>query len=293
MNIQLEELLNQHDMARKLIISLLVLLLLYGFRYISHRIITRQISHVKNRYFWRQTIHYMIVGLGFAILFNIWADWFQSVFTLLTLIAAALTIVSKELILNLLGYIIILSRYMFQVGDRIQIGTYRGDVIEIGPFYISLAELGPETVDEFTGRILKVPNAHVFTQTIANSSKGSPLIWHEIKVELDLFASLPQYLKLVDSLMLELAEPLTEEDHESLKQMNEEIIFVDTKPHRSMKVVKDHVSIKIRFLCKAHKAGHLEDRFWNAFIQANLKDPETYDALIKSSKKDDEAEKTE
>ena len=274
----------QNPVASKITESVVVVLVLYGFRFLSHRVITNLIQNVKDRYFWRQTTHYHILAFGLIFLIYIWIDWFKSVFTLLSLIAAALTIVSKELILNLLGYIIILSRYLFHVGDRIQIGVFRGDVIEIGPFYVTLAELGSTVQDQFSGRILKVPNSVVFTQTIANSSKGSPLVWHEIQIELNLTKNVQPYFELIDKLMHDLAEPISEKDQMTLRQMNEEIIFIKTEPEKFIKIVKDKVQVTIRILCKAHKAGTLEHEFWSRFIVATLDDTDRFYPEVKPIK---------
>ena len=81
------------------------------------------------------------------------------------------------------GWMFILWRQPFGLGDRIQIGEARGDVIDIRLFRFSLMEIGNWVhADQSTGRVVHIPNGRVFTETLANYSKGFQYIWEEIPV---------------------------------------------------------------------------------------------------------------
>ena len=74
---------------------------------------------------------------------------------------------------NFAGWIYLLWQAPFKIGDRIQIQDHQGDVIDIGVFKFTLLEIGNWVdANQSTGRMIRIPNADVFNQPIANYSKG-------------------------------------------------------------------------------------------------------------------------
>jgi small-conductance mechanosensitive channel len=73
----------------------------------------------------------------------------------------------------------------FRAGDRIQVDNNLGDVIDINIFSTSIMETR-EWVDgdQFSGRILQVPNSFVLNTTIKNYTKDFSFIWDEIFIML-------------------------------------------------------------------------------------------------------------
>ncbi len=67
------------------------------------------------------------------------------------------------------------------MGDRIQVGNFAGDVIDLRIFQFTLMEIGNWVdADQSTGRVIHIPNGKVFTEMLANYSKGFHYIWNEI-----------------------------------------------------------------------------------------------------------------
>jgi len=85
---------------------------------------------------------------------------------------------------SFLGWIYILARTPYRVGDRIQIGDAKGDVIDVSYLDTTLWEFGGDllSTDHPTGRIIKFPNSKVLSSTVFNYSWPIfPYIWNEIK----------------------------------------------------------------------------------------------------------------
>ncbi|ARA92014.1 hypothetical protein AWN76_001745 [Rhodothermaceae bacterium RA] len=238
----------------KIIGTIVVLLVLSLFRYFAYRLINKRVARLHDRYVWRQTVSYVISITALLLIVRLWFEWFQSILTLLSLVAAALVIVSKELILNGVAYGIILWRQLFDVGDRIQVGTFAGDVIETGPFYFSIAEIGQWVGgDEATGRVVKVPNSMILTQPVANYTRGESLIWNELTLELTVGSNWQR----ARTLAAEVAEAHTYRfkpgEIESIRMAREEIIFVDPTPRVYLGVRESKLVLTIRYVCKLHK----------------------------------------
>ena len=86
---------------------------------------------------------------------------------------------------SFIGWLYILVRAPYRVGDRIQIGDATGDVIEVSYLDTTLWEFGGKylSTDHPSGRIIKFPNSHVLNSTIYNYSWPLfPYIWNEIKL---------------------------------------------------------------------------------------------------------------
>jgi len=85
---------------------------------------------------------------------------------------------------SFIGWIYILVRQPYRVGDRIKIGDATGDVIDVGYLDTTLWEFGGHYIsgDHPSGRLIKFPNEKVLDEIIYNYSWPLfPYIWNEIK----------------------------------------------------------------------------------------------------------------
>src|SRR5437870_9794515 len=88
---------------------------------------------------------------------------------------------------SFLGWIYILVRRPYQVGDRIQIEDATGDVIDVSYLDTTLWEFGGKylSTDHPSGRIIKFPNSKVLNTMVFNYSWPLfPWIWNEIKFQI-------------------------------------------------------------------------------------------------------------
>ncbi len=175
----------QSDYFSKSLRSLVILIVLWGLYWLINRIVTQRTIDVNTRYSWKTGTRYVFLLLGVFLVGRLWVQGLSTIFTVLGLIGAALTITQKEALMNLTGWGVIFWRNLFALGDRIQIGTHQGDVIGMGPFYFTLMEIGNWVLsDQSTGRIINVPNNLVWTTPVANYTRSFPYIWHEISFHL-------------------------------------------------------------------------------------------------------------
>jgi small-conductance mechanosensitive channel len=86
-------------------------------------------------------------------------------------------------ITSLIGWVYLLIRQPYRVGDRIKIGDAKGDVIDVSYLDTTLWEVGGPylSTEHPSGRIIKFPNSLVLSQTVYNYSWPLfPYIWNEI-----------------------------------------------------------------------------------------------------------------
>lgn len=118
--------------------------------------------------------------IGLSLLF---ANWYTAVVSL-GIISLILGFALQTPITSFIGWIYILVKKPYRVGDRIKIREATGDVIDVTYLDTTLWEFGGEylSTDHPSGRLIKFPNSEVLTSMIYNYSWPLfPYIWNEIK----------------------------------------------------------------------------------------------------------------
>ncbi len=125
--------------------------------------------------------------LGLLMLFTVASIMFQNWYTTVVSVGLASLILGLAVqtpVTSFLGWIYILVRAPYRVGDRIKIGEATGDVIDVGYLDTTLWEFGGDylSTDHPSGRIIKFPNSKILSSTVYNYTwPVFPYIWNEIK----------------------------------------------------------------------------------------------------------------
>ncbi len=114
---------------------------------------------------------------------------FGGTYTFLTGLGLASLVLGFALqspISSFIGWLYIIFRSPYQVGDRIQINKHRGDVVEIGYFDTIIRECNGDYLgnDRLSGRLIYFPNSLLFTDRVTNSTgQDKPFIWNETAIQ--------------------------------------------------------------------------------------------------------------
>ena len=246
--------------------SLGIVVLAYIIRLMIGRVLAHRVRDVRNRFIWKQTINYAIALLAFGIIIRIWVEWFQSVLTVLSLIAAAITIISKELILNFFAHGVILWRGLFEVGHRIKMGNQMGEVLDIGPLYFTIGEISLES-ESFTGSTSKIPNMLVLTMSVTNFTRGHPLVWHEISVEITSDSNWKKMREICESVVSNYQMHLDPSKKKEIRSSPKELLLSDSSPLVYMRIKPTGIQFILRFIGKHFQKMKLEDEIWTAILQ--------------------------
>ena len=112
------------------------------------------------------------------------ASWYTALVSL-GVLSLILGFALQTPITSLIGWVYLLIRQPYKVGDRIEIGGARGDVIDVSYLDTTLWEFGGPylSTQHPSGRIIKFPNSHVLNETVYNYSWPLfPYVWNEIKL---------------------------------------------------------------------------------------------------------------
>ena len=167
----------------KLLYSVGVIATLVLLRLLLLKLVESRVENVRRRYVLKKIASYTVSVAGILALLRIWLKSFGQLGTFLGLLSAGIAIALKDPLANIAGWLFILIRQPFSIGDRIEIGSNRGDVIDIRLFQFSLMEVGHWVEgDQPTGRIIHIPNGKIFTEPLANYTQEFEYIWDEIPV---------------------------------------------------------------------------------------------------------------
>ena len=261
----------------RLVASLLVVLVLLLARPLLMALIGRRTNNVTTLYRWRKISEYATLFVGLVALSQIWLIASRSVATYLGLLSAGLAIALKDPVSNSFGWLFIVTRRPFEVGDRIEIDGVAGDVIDIRYFQFSLMEIGKWVdADQSTGRVVHVPNQKVFTEPVANFNKGLSYIWNEIPVTITFESNWRRARELLLEIVVERTAPLSESAREHLRQAARRYLISYEKltPIVYTKVEASGVVLTMRYLCDPRQRRGTETAIWEGVLDAFALEPD-------------------
>jgi small-conductance mechanosensitive channel len=255
----------------KLLISFAILVVLWMTRVLVLVVVHRRSDDFRIRYRWKKTSQYVTVTIAVLVIGMIWIQGFRSLATYLGLLSAGLAIALRELVANFVGWAFILWRRPFEVGDRIQIGDTAGDVIDLRIFQFTLLEIGNWVdADQSTGRVIHVNNGQVFTQSVANFSKGFEYIWNEIAVLVTFESDWEKAKGILAGIATKHGEELStaaeEKVHEAARRF---MIFYSKLTPTVYTSVRDcGVLLTLRYLCDPRRRRSTEESIWEDILHA-------------------------
>jgi small-conductance mechanosensitive channel len=252
-----------------------VVLVLVG-RHLARRLVHSNIETTDAAYRANKIINYVATAIFIVTAAFIWFDAFSALPTYLGLLSAGIAIALADVLKNMVGWLYILSRKPFQVGDRIEVEGFKGDVVDVRLFRFSLMEIdGWVDAEQSTGRLVHVPNGIVFNKQVANYTEGFGFIWHEVPV----LITFESDWKLAERLMLEVLERDAPDVEGSAgatirATARRYSIRVGTlTPTVYLSVRDSGVLLTARYLVEARTRRGREDRLWRSILEVFAEHP--------------------
>ena len=254
----------------KIIATILAFILFFVIKKVILRIVYRTTEDVKTRYQWHKITSYISFTLISIIIANIWLEGIESIATYLGLVSAGIAIALKEPLTNFTGWLYIIWRSPFDVGDRIQLGKETGDVIDTNLFNFTLMEIGNWVdADDHTGRLIHVPNGIIFTETLANYGKGFKYIWNEMPVLVTFESDWKKAKKLLIDIVHKNSIIQTKSAEKKFDEATKKFMFrkPDLEPTVITKVEASGVELTLRYLCRPTQRRDTEHNIWEDILE--------------------------
>lgn len=261
--------------AHKLLFTVILLASLYLLSKILRGVATAFGGDRERAAFWtRQGVSLTTFILGVAGFVSIWFDNPARLATGVGLVGAGLAFALQKVVTSFAGYFVILRGKTFSVGDRIKMGSVRGDVISLNFIQTVIMEMGePPSMQEedpgmwvrsrqYSGRIVTISNAQIFEEPVYNYSRDFQYIWEEMHLPI----SYKDDRNRAEQIILDAVNRHTE-DIRKLAQPEldrlKERFFIEAseiRPRVYMRITDNWVELAVRFLCGTHDIRGLKDR---------------------------------
>jgi len=258
-----------YNIQYKIIYSLTLLIVLWLIKRIISKVIIKRFESNNQKYQWNKYLRYTTGFTAILLLLSIWVGGIGSLGTYLGLLSAGIAIALKDLLVNLTGWLFIIIRKPFKVGDRIQIENMIGDVIDIRIFQFSVIEIGNWVdAEQSTGRIIHVPNGILFTQRQANYTLGFEYIWNEIPVLVTFESDWQKAKKILTEIVEKNAIHLSKQAEKQIKETSSSfLIYYEKLTPIVYTTVKDSgVLLTMRYLCHTKMRRGSEQAIWENIL---------------------------
>ena len=256
---------------REIALTALTIVGLWFVRRLVLRFLGPRFEDPKTVYKLGKSSAYVAYVIGAILLLEIWLETIGNLGTFLGLLTAGLAIALKDLVSNFAGWIFILVRQPFTVGDRIEIGEHRGDVVDLRMFQFTQLEIGNWVhADQSTGRVIHVPNAQVFTVPLANDTAEFEYVWHELPVLVTFESDWRKAKEILQQILDEQMREIAAEAAQSLRRGSRRFLISYRKfsPKVYTSVEDSGVLLTLRFLAPVRARRGLSEGLWEAILDA-------------------------
>ncbi len=227
----------------------------------------------QSRFWTRQGVSLLATLVLIIGVLSIWFNDPTRLATAFGLMSAGLAFALQQVITAIAGYFVILRGSTFTVGDRISMSGVRGDVLRLGFIQTTIMEMGePPSVQgvdpgqwirsrQFTGRIVVVSNAKIFSEPVYNYTRDFPFIWEEMvipitfkadsaKVEAIMLSAAADHAVNADSIAADARLDLQERFG---------VTPIDLVPKVYFRITDNWLELTVRFLVSTHGVRNVKD----------------------------------
>jgi small-conductance mechanosensitive channel len=258
-------------------LSLLALVLIGVLRGLVLRRVHRRTDDVLVLYRWRKVSNYLAALAGLTALALIWIEKLRLALTIFGVLSAGVALALSGLIAAMAGWAFILLRRPFEVGDRIQVGDFAGDVIDIRLFKFTLMEIGNWVdADQSTGRVVHVPNGKVLTEVLVNYTRGFHYIWDEIPVLVTFESDWEKAKKILQEIADRHVGEAAEQARLELRKAARRFMLYYSRltPTVYTKVEDSGVLLTVRHLVEPRKRRGALGAIWEDILRAFADEPD-------------------
>jgi small-conductance mechanosensitive channel len=260
------------DLTGRLVLTLLLFGALFTVRSLVLRTVRSRVEGGSGYFRTKKWLAYVATVIAVVGLVQIWFGGGGGLTTYLGILSAGIAIALANVLENLAGWVFIVTRRPFRVGDRVEVEGRSGDVVDIRAFRFSMLEIGNWVdADQSTGRLVHVPNGKVFSTPVANYTEGFPYIWDELSVLVTFDSDWREAERIVAASLSDHAPDSTDPQIvNSIRQAGEQYLirYQHLTPTTYVSVKDYGVMISGRYLVGARARRSVKDALWRSILES-------------------------
>jgi len=137
-----------------------------------------QISNIK---LFTRAVNYLLLIIIVIVVVSYYSGSWESIGIIIGLMSAAMGFALQKPITGIAAWIMIIFRRPFEIGDRVIVGDFKGDVKDISLSHVYLDEIGGTVQsEENSGRTVIIPNHYLFDHQIINYTLQNDYVLDEV-----------------------------------------------------------------------------------------------------------------
>ncbi|WP_424019414.1 mechanosensitive ion channel family protein [Halorientalis pallida] len=221
-------------------------------------------------------------GTLVAVLGVLTEQWVGLLFSL-GVVGFAVTFALQQPLFSLLGWIYIMLKRPYQVGDRVAIEDSKGDVVEVSFLVTTLWEIDGELVssNQPSGRIITLPNSVVLSSHVKNYTREEfPYVWNELTIqvayETDLAFARETMAGVADDF---LGDQMADRIATYRERLDETPVELEVQDRPSVNVVQQEswVELRLRYLVDPKRGQRTRNQLYERVLAAFNEHPDRVD----------------
>jgi len=269
-------------LAQKIVLAIMLIFFVLMVARLLKKILNRKIEDKTTVFNFNRIADLFASLLILVIILSLlFANWYAAMVSF-GIVSLILGFALQNLIISFFGWLYILIRKPYEVGDRIRIGTVYGDVINVSYVDTTLWEFNGDYLsgDHPSGRIIRFANSKVFSEFVYNYSWPLfPFIWNE----LSLFISYQSDFKFTsDSIKriveTEIGEAMVRRVKRFKKLLTDTPVDeLDVNEYPSV-ILRAHtnawIEVVVRYLVEPKNSGRVKKKLFETIMDELKKNPE-------------------
>ncbi|WP_411963594.1 mechanosensitive ion channel family protein [Haloferax sp. YSMS24] len=183
--------------------ALAVVLVTYGIYRLVMSVFVARITDRRRAHDIRNVLRLTVGLIALVGVLGAFTDQWLGVLVSFGVIGFAITFALQQPILSLIGWVYVVIKRPYAIGDRVTIANVSGDVAEVDFLVTTLWETGGNlSTNQPTGRTVTVPNSLVLSSEVVNHGALFDRIWTEVPVQV----AYETDIQFVRDLMVDTAE---------------------------------------------------------------------------------------
>jgi small-conductance mechanosensitive channel len=267
-------------LVSRLLLSLAVLLVAYGLYTLTLLALERSRADKRRQHDVRNVLRLVFVlGTAVGLLGVVTEQWVGLLFSL-GVVGFGITFALQQPLFSLIGWVYIMTKRPYQVGDRVEIEESKGDVVDVDFLVTTLWEIDGDlvTANQPSGRTITLPNSVVLSSHVANFTREEfPFVWNELLVQVA-YESDIEYA--IETMKREADEYLGDDMARRVEQYRHRLeetpveLDVDERPSVNIRQGESWVDLRLRYLVDPKRAQRTRNELFQRILPALNEEPE-------------------
>ena len=224
-------------------------------------------SDKRRRHDLRNLLRLGFIGLGVAGVLAALTQQYVGVLFSLGIVGFAVTFALQQPLFSLIGWIYIMVKRPYAVGDRVAIEGSKGDVVEVDFFVTTLWEINGELVssNQPSGRVITLPNSVVLSSHVYNYSyREFPHVWNELSVQV----AYETDLRFTRELMIEVGDEMEAAIEQYRRRLAETPVELEVRGGPSVNVRQEEswVDLRLRYLVHPREGQRVRNELYELIL---------------------------